>query len=84
MAAAKYKWVGYEWSALERLWTYESKWNQYANNPRSDACGIPQAMNNCSYGYNIVVQINWGLDYIYGRYHSPSGALSHYNATYWY
>ena len=64
-----------EWDALEELWDNESHWNQYAKNP-SGACGIPQAMNSCSYGYNPVDQIRWGLNYIRGRYHSPRGALS--------
>lgn len=67
-----------EWDALDELWEEESEWDVHANNPTSDACGIPQAMNNCSYGYDPKVQIIWGLNYIrYERleFHSPSEAL---------
>ncbi len=75
-----------EWRALEQLWQEESKWDEHANNPASDACGIPQAMNNCSYGYSPKVQIAWGLRYIQGRYGSPSNALASFYSRnpHWY
>lgn len=75
--AASYGWTGYEWEALYALWNHESGWSQYANNPTSDACGIPQRMNDCAEGHDPRVQIAWGLKYIKGRYGSPSAALAH-------
>ncbi|HEX5394761.1 MAG TPA: hypothetical protein VFW52_00135 [Candidatus Saccharimonadales bacterium] len=74
--AADYWASSSQWYALEELWTKESHWHEYANNPTSDACGIPQAMNNCSYGYDPGTQISWGLNYIRSRYGSPASALS--------
>lgn len=75
-----------EWNALEELWTNESGWSERANNPTSSACGIPQAMNNCAFGYNPSVQIAWGLRYIKSRYGSPSSALSKFysRSPHWY
>jgi hypothetical protein len=84
-ARSPYFWTGSEWRALDELWgRHESGWSVYANNPTSSACGIPQAMNDCSYGYNPWVQIRWGLRYIKGRYGAPSAALSHWYAAGWY
>lgn len=77
--AKPYGWHrGSEWCALYKLWNHESGWSERADNPNSDACGIPQRMDNCqTYGYNPRKQIGWGLGYISGRYGSPSGAYSH-------
>jgi len=76
----------YEWQELDTLWSNESGWDTHADNPTSDACGIPEAMNNCSYGYDPVVQIRWGINYILNRdgYGSPSRAMAHYRAHSWY
>lgn len=82
--AAQYGWTGYEWQALYELWNHESGWSQYANNPTSDACGIPQRMNDCAEGYDPRVQIAWGLAYIKGRYGAPSAALGHLRRNNWY
>lgn len=78
LALKLYGWDGYEWEALYALWNHESGWDERADNPSSDACGIPQRMDNCANaGYNPYAQILWGLHYIKGRYGAPSGALSH-------
>jgi len=76
----------YEWQDLDTLWSHESGWSTHADNPKSDACGIPQAMNECAYGYDPAVQIRWGINYILTRpgYGSPSQALGHYRAHNWY
>jgi hypothetical protein len=87
--AADRGWNGWEWTALDVLWgERESGWNPAALNPSSGACGIPQALP-CSkipggLGASAAVQIRWGLDYIAGRYGSPSGALAHSNRVGWY
>lgn len=84
--AAAYGWhVGYEWEALYALWNHESGWDEHADNPNSDACGIPQRMDNCANaGFNPRAQIAWGLSYIEGRYGSPSAAYAHLRANNYY
>lgn len=76
----------YEWQELDTLWTNESHWNTRADNPHSDACGIPQAMNNCAYGFDPRAQISWGITYILTRpgYGSPSAAMAHSRTHGWY
>lgn len=66
----------YEWHALDALWHDESKWDEHADNPTSSACGIPQAMNDCAFGYDPEDQIRWGIKYILHRpgYGRPSNA----------
>jgi predicted nucleic acid-binding Zn-ribbon protein len=82
-----------EWPALDTLWEGESGWNQFADNPTSDAYGIPQALPGskmASHGpdwrTNPGVQIAWGLDYIRGRYGTPSSALAAWRSRspHWY
>lgn len=78
--AAEYGWTGPEWECLDRLWgELESGWDQYADNPHSDAYGIPQALPGSKMGpgweHDPWVQIAWGLGYIEARYGSPCGAL---------
>lgn len=78
-------WPSSEWPALKALWTRESGWNQNALNPSSGAYGIPQALGHGHvFGPNPKDQIAWGLDYIKGRYGSPSGAWAHEQQVGWY
>lgn len=74
-----------EWGALEKLWTRESNWNPQARNRFSGACGIPQALP-CSKIPDMSPQgqIHWGLQYIRGRYGTPSNAWRHSQARGWY
>jgi hypothetical protein len=82
-----------EWPALKALWTGESGWDQNAFNKGSGATGIPQALpgNKMSsagadWKTNPATQIAWGLNYIKGRYGSPSSAYSQWTARspHWY
>lgn len=87
--AAKRGWTGSQFSCLDELWgARESGWNQYADNPTSDAYGIPQALPGSKMGpgwqTSPHVQIRWGLGYIAGRYGTPCGALSHSHSVGWY
>lgn len=76
-----YGWGGGQMGALTTLWNNESGWRWNAYNP-SGAHGIPQAMP--MYGETMTnawnnsaeMQIDWGLNYIAGRYGSPSKALN--------
>lgn len=86
--AANRGWTGWEWTALERLWSRESGWRRVYNYGGSGACHIPQALP-CSKipgGINASnrTAIQWGLDYIGGRYGTPSNAYSHSNIRGWY
>ena len=80
--AARLGWTGQQWQCLDALWgRYESSWHVYADNPRSPAYGIPQALPGSKMGRgwrsSAYIQIRWGLRYISGRYNSPCGALSY-------
>jgi hypothetical protein len=68
-----------QWACLDALWEHESKWDYTAKNPHSSARGIPQALVDLhglsrSWQSDPQAQIEWGLDYIYGRYGSPCDA----------
>lgn len=78
MAAAR-GWTGAEWDALYQLWMRESGWNPRSANRTSGACGIPQAYP-CSKipDKSTAGQIAWGLNYIAGRYGSPSAAWNYW------
>jgi resuscitation-promoting factor RpfB len=88
--AAAYGWVGQEWTDLKQLWTRESGWSTTAHNP-SGAYGIPQALPASKMPKaalppinSATVQITWGLNYIKGRYGSPSAAWAHEESQGWY
>jgi hypothetical protein len=92
MAAAR-GWTGGEWSALDQLWNAESGWRTTATNPSSGAYGIPQSLPadkmaaaGADWRTNPATQITWGLDYIAGRYGTPSAALAAWLARnpHWY
>ena len=80
-----------QFGCLDSLWTRESGWNTYADNPSSSAYGIPQALPGskmssagADWATNPVTQIRWGLGYIQDRYGSPCGAWSHSESYGWY
>lgn len=78
MAAAR-GWTGDNWDALYKLWMKESGWNPNSVNNSSGACGIPQAYP-CSKitDKSAAGQITWGLNYIKGRYGTPSAAWAYF------
>ncbi|WP_240771305.1 lytic transglycosylase domain-containing protein [Nocardioides sp. GY 10113] len=80
-----------QFGCLDSLWTRESNWNPYADNPTSSAYGIPQALPGSKmasagsdWATNPATQIKWGLGYIQDRYGSPCGAWGHSQARGWY
>ncbi len=79
--AASRGWVGDQWLSLYNLWMRESGFNPYAQNGSSGACGIPQAYP-CSKiaGLDAAGQINWGLNYIAGKYGTPGGAWAYWQS----
>jgi hypothetical protein len=72
-----------EWPAAEELWHNESGWNPRAENPDSDACGIPQSWpcNKMTGGdkthadMSVEEQLEWGINYVEKRYGTPTAAL---------
>jgi hypothetical protein len=87
---AQYGWDASQFSYLNQLWFHESDWQVNAANP-SGAYGIPQALPGsqmasagADWQTNPVTQIKWGLNYIKGRYGSPSGAWAHEQSNNWY
>lgn len=80
-----------EMACLVKLWERESNWRVDADNPSSDAYGIPQALpgskmstHGADWATSYKTQINWGIDYIKGRYGTPCSALSHSDRVGWY
>jgi hypothetical protein len=70
------------------LWNKESGWRWNADNPSSDAYGIPQALPGSKMGSGWqddgAVQIDWGLSYIAGRYGNPTQAKAYWLKHNWY
>jgi hypothetical protein len=76
---------------LDQLWAKESGWNERSLNSSSGAYGIPQALPGskmatagADWRTNPETQIRWGLGYIKGRYSTPCGAWSFWQAHHWY
>ncbi|HET9889642.1 MAG TPA: hypothetical protein VFQ42_04000 [Mycobacterium sp.] len=83
---ARHGWGPDQMPPLIKLWNQESGWNPFAVNPSSGAYGIPQALGH-GHPYNLgdfVPQVDWGEDYVEGRYGSPAGAWAHERAYNWY
>lgn len=82
---SKFGWNLLQMPALIALWNKESGWNANAVNPTSGAAGIAQSLGHgpVTLG-DYVAQINWGLNYIKGRYGSPIAAWAHEVANNWY
>ena len=86
-----YGWNNSEFRCLVNLWNRESNWRTSADNPYSDAYGIPQALpgskmssHGSDWATNYRTQINWGLDYIRAVYRTPCGAWAHSEQFNWY
>ena len=80
-----------QFGCLDSLWTKESGWNVHADNPGSDAYGIPQALPGSKMASagsdwqdSAATQIKWGLGYIDDTYGSPCAAWDHSQANNWY
>ena len=80
-----------QWGCLYNLWMRESGWRTTAGNVSSGAYGIPQSLPASKmaafggdYLTNPRTQIAWGLSYIKGRYGTPCGGWSAFQAKGWY
>jgi resuscitation-promoting factor RpfB len=84
-------WGADQFECLLQLWGHESGWRVNAQNSGSGAYGIPQALPGskmaafgADWQTNPATQIAWGLSYISGRYSTPCGAWSSWQANGWY
>ena len=89
--ANKYSWGEDQFSCYDSIIMRESRWIVSADNPRSSAYGIPQALPGkkmASFGAdwrtNPATQIRWGLDYVHDRYGTPCRAWSFKRGHGWY
>lgn len=92
----QYGWsVSGQYSYLYDLWTRESGWEWNARNPSSGAYGIPQALpasklgdtsqrGGSDWSIDGLTQVQWGLQYISGRYGTPYAAWEHELQYGWY
>lgn len=76
------------WNSLYSLWQKESNWNPSAVNASSGAFGIaqilPSAHPTANRNMSPQEQIDWGINYIAGRYGSPQAAWAHSQKRNWY
>lgn len=86
-------WEGQQWECLDQLWLHESGWDNHADNPTSDAYGIPQALpgskmasEGSDWATNPETQIKWGLNYVSDRYSTPCNAWAQWQRRdpHWY
>ena len=91
LLAADRGWEGEQFDCLDSLWNKESGWRWDADNPSSDAYGIPQSLPGSKmasvasdWETNPTTQIKWGLNYISSRYGTPCSAWAKSQAVNWY
>ncbi|MGW2178859.1 aggregation-promoting factor C-terminal-like domain-containing protein [Streptomyces sp. NPDC001732] len=82
---------GDQFQCFSNIVNHESTWNYRATNPSSGAYGLVQALPGskmasagADWQTNPATQIKWGLNYMNGRYGSPCGAWSFWQANHWY
>ncbi|WMX45285.1 transglycosylase SLT domain-containing protein [Streptomyces roseicoloratus] len=80
-----------QFQCFSNIVDHESGWNYRAVNPSSGAYGLVQALPGskmssagADWQTNPATQIKWGLSYMDGRYGSPCGAWSFWQANRWY
>lgn len=90
--AQAYGWsTGLQWTDFVNIVNAESGWNVHAQNPQSDAYGIPQALPGSKmasagkdWQSNPATQLKWMMGYIKQRYGSPQQAWQFHLANGWY
>ncbi|MFB8101951.1 MULTISPECIES: transglycosylase SLT domain-containing protein [Streptomyces] len=80
-----------QFQCFSNIVNHESTWNYRATNASSGAYGLMQALPGhkmasagADWQSNPATQIKWGLSYMDGRYGSPCGAWSFWQANNWY
>lgn len=82
---------GDQFQCFSNIVNHESSWNYRISNKSSGAYGLVQALPGskmasagADWQTNPATQIKWGLSYMDGRYGSPCGAWSFWQANHWY
>ncbi|MFI8825941.1 transglycosylase SLT domain-containing protein [Streptomyces sp. NPDC053431] len=82
---------GDQFQCFSNIVNHESGWDYTATNASSGAYGLVQALPGskmssagADWRTNPATQIKWGLSYMNGRYGSPCGAWSFWQANHWY
>ncbi|MFF0437656.1 transglycosylase SLT domain-containing protein [Streptomyces sp. NPDC004327] len=90
-AMARQMMAGDQFQCFSNIVSHESGWNYRATNAGSGAYGLVQALPGskmasagADWQTNPATQIKWGLSYMNGRYGSPCGAWSFWQANRWY
>ncbi|MFD9812992.1 lytic transglycosylase domain-containing protein [Streptomyces sp. NPDC059080] len=80
-----------QFQCFSNIVNHESTWNYRATNASSGAYGLVQALPaskmasaGADWQTNPATQIKWGLNYMNGKYGSPCGAWSFWQANSWY
>ena len=85
-----------EFKCFDELMHRESSWRtmkdpQFADNPKSSAYGIPQALPGhkmasagADWRTNPITQVRWAILYIQERYDTPCKALDFHDKKGWY
>lgn len=85
-----------EFKCFDELMHRESSWRtmkdpQFADNPKSSAYGIPQALPGhkmasagADWKTNPITQVRWAILYIQERYDTPCKALDFHDKKGWY
>ena len=86
-----YGWTEDDYNAWVQIINHESSWRVTAENKKSKAYGLCQALPaskmksfGSDYRTNYKTQLNWCASYIKGRYGSPSSAWSFWQQHHWY
>lgn len=84
--AADFGWDnGPEWASILQLVMKESSWDTKAVNKDSGAAGLFQKMPmHGPVEPDAAGQARWGLNYLKGRYQTPSNAMAFHNRNGWY
>ncbi len=93
--AAQRGWTGAQFTCLNELWTRESGWSNTAENRKSGAYGIAQALGHGPTNQYPAgpanpptsdprAQVEWGLGYIANTYGDPCAAWAHEESQGWY
>jgi hypothetical protein len=86
-----YGWTEKDYNALVKIINHESGWRVTAENKKSKAYGLCQALPaskmksaGSDYRTNGKTQLKWCMNYIKSRYGSPSSAWAFWQKHHWY
>jgi hypothetical protein len=72
-----------QYKCINKLYYYESRWNDRAYNKSSGTAGIPQGKSKWLLTASPIQQVKWGIKYNKHRYGSMCKALDHFKKNNW-